>query len=129
MQDDAQLAQIFQYLVPAVALTMPFIGWVLSKKSLKTIALDEALSDKLRKYQGNLLLKYAFFEGPTLLALVAYFLTGEKLFLGIALGLILWFLTQIPTKNRLFEDIPLLPSEESKLNNPDAEVADMPVKD
>ena len=31
MHDDAQLAQIFQYLVPAVALIMPFIGWILSK--------------------------------------------------------------------------------------------------
>lgn len=129
MHDDAQLAQIFKYLVPAVALTMPLIGWILSKKALKNIATSDPLSDKLRKYQGNLLLKYAFFEGPTLLALIAYFLTGEKLILGVAVGLVLWFLTQIPTKNRLFEEVPLLPLEESKLNNPEAEVAEMPVRE
>lgn len=129
MHDDAQLAQIFKYLVPAVALTMPLIGWILSKKALKNIATSDPLSDKLRKYQGNLLLKYAFFEGPTLLALVAYFLTGEKLILGVAVGLVLWFLTQIPTKNRLFDEVPLLPLEESKLNNPEAEVAEMPVRE
>lgn len=129
MHDDAQLAQIFKYLVPAVALTMPLIGWILSKKALKNIATSDPLSDKLRKYQGNLLLKYAFFEGPTLLALVAYFLTGEKLILGVAVVLVLWFLTQIPTKNRLFDEVPLLPLEESKLNNPEAEVAEMPVRE
>lgn len=129
MHDDAQLAQIFQYLVPAVALIMPFIGWILSKKALKNIATSDPLSDKLRKYQGNLLLKYAFFEGPTLLALVAYFLTGEKLILGVAVGLVLWFLTQAPSKNRLFDEVPLLPLEESKLNNPEAEVAEIPVRD
>ncbi len=129
MQNDAQLAQIFQYLVPVMALTMPLIGWMLSKKSLKSIAINEPLSDKLRKYQGNLLLKYAFLEAPTLLALVAYFLTGEKLILGVAIGLVLWFLTQTPSKNRLFDEVPLLPLEESKLNNPEAEVAEIPVRD
>jgi hypothetical protein len=129
MENNVELAQIFQYLIPIVALTMPFIGWMLSKKALKNIAANDPLSDKLRKYQSNLLLKYAFFEGPTLLALVAYFLTGEKLILGIAVGLVLWFLTQAPSKNRLFDEVPLLPLEESKLNNPEAEVAEMPVRD
>ena len=129
MHDDAQLAAIFQYVVPGAALLLPFIGWLFSKKTLKAISEKEPLSDKLRKYQSNLLLKYAFFEGPTLLALVAYFLTGKKEFLGAAVALILWFLTQVPTKNRVFDEIPLLPVEESKLNDPEAEVAEMPVRD
>jgi hypothetical protein len=129
MHDDAQLAKIFQYIVPGAALFLPLIGWVLSKRTLRNITEREPLSDKLRKYQSNLLVKYAFFEAPTLLALIAYFLTGKQGFLGAAVALVLWFLSQVPTKSRVFSDIPLLPLEESKLNDPEAEVAEMPIRD
>ena len=129
MHDEAQLAGIFQYVVPGAALLLPLAGWFLSKNALKNITEREPLSDKLRKYQSNLLLKYAFFEGPTLLALVAYFLTGNKVFLGAAVALVIWFLFQVPNKDRVFSEIPLLPSEESKLNDPEAEVAELPVRD
>lgn len=129
MQDDAELAQIFRYFAPIFALVIPSVGIMLAKKSLRTILANEPLSDKLRKYQSSLLLKYAFFEASTFLTLIAYFVTGDKLLLGIGAGLVLWFLTQIPTKNQLFDEVPLLPLEESKLNNPEAEVAEMPVRD
>lgn len=129
MQNNAQLADIFQYVVPVIALVMPVSGWLLSRKSLKKLTENEPLSDKLRKYQSNLLVKYAFFEGPTLLALVAYFLTGEDGYLGIAAGLVLGFLSQIPTKQRVFDEVPLSLLDASKLNNPDAEVVEMPLKD
>lgn len=129
MHDDAQLAEIFQYIVPCAAVLLPLVGWVLSKRTLRNITEREPLSDKLRKYQSNLLVKYAFFEAPTLLALVAYFLTGKQGFLGAAVALVLWFLSQVPTKSRVLSDIPLLPPEESKLNDPEAEVAEMPIRD
>ncbi|MFN8343743.1 MAG: hypothetical protein U0X91_01995 [Spirosomataceae bacterium] len=129
MQDDAQLAGIFQYIVPAAVVLLPLSGLMLSKNALKNITEREPLSEKLRKYQSNLLLKYAFFEGPTLLALVAYFLTGKVAFLGAASALVIWFLFQIPHKDRVFNELPLLPSEASKLNDPEAEVAELPVRD
>jgi len=129
MQDEGLLNEVFHYVVSGVALIMPVSGWFISKKSLKSIKEHDSLSDKLSKYQSGLLLKYAFYEGPTIFAAVAYFLTGNFLFLGISLGLIAVFLLHIPTRSRLFMDVPLSLVEESKLNDPEAEVVETLVND
>ncbi|MEZ4902681.1 MAG: hypothetical protein R2822_13490 [Spirosomataceae bacterium] len=129
LQNENLLDEFFQYLVPSVAFIMPTLGWFFYKKSLQNIGKSESLSEKLSKYQSSLLLKYAFFEGPSIFASVAYFLTGNILLLGVCVLLILLFLTQNPTKNKLFNEIALSPLEESQLNNPEAEVIETLVKD
>lgn len=129
MPKEATLGKLFTYLVPGTALVLPMLGILLAKRSIKGLEISDLLSDKLRKYQSTLIFKYAFFEAATFFSLVAYFLTGEWLHLGIAGALILFFLTQLPTRNRVFNEVPLSSLDESQLNNPDAEVADIPVKD
>lgn len=128
MQNNAELGEIFQYLIPILIL-MPFLGWFLSKSTLKKLKENDPLSDKLRTYQSTILVKYAFFEGASLFSLIAYFLTGTNMYLGIAAGLVLFFLSQIPTPKRLSAEVPLSLIDESKLNDPDAEVAEVPLKD
>ncbi|WP_428662850.1 hypothetical protein [Runella sp.] len=129
MPSEVTLGKLFVYLVPGAAVVLPLLGMQLSKKSIKELGIADLLSDKLRKYQSALIFKYAFFEAATFLSLVAYFLTGEMLHLGVAGTLVLFFLTQLPTRNRVFNEVPLSPLDESQLNNPDAEVAHIPVKD
>jgi len=128
MQNNTALGEIFQYLIPILIL-MPVLGWLLSKNTLKKLKESDSLSDKLRAYQSVLLVKYAFFEGASLSSLIAYFMTGKNLYLGVAAGLVLVFLSQIPTQKRLFDEVPLSLTDESKLKDPDAEVAEMPLKD
>lgn len=123
------LSQALMYIGPFLAFMLPFMGWAISKQTLKTISSKESLSEKLRKYQSNLLLKYAFFEAPTLVSAFGYFLTGNIWFLGAGIGLVLFFLTQAPSKKRLLKTLPFSPIEEAKLNNPEAEVTELPIKD
>ncbi|AXE16484.1 hypothetical protein DR864_01440 [Runella rosea] len=129
MPNEVTLGQLFGYLVPCAAVILPLVGILLAKKTIKALRINDLLSDKLRKYQSALIFKYAFFEGATFFSLVAYFITGELLHLGVAGALVMVFLTQLPTRNRVFNEVPLSTLDESKLNNPDAEVAAIPVKD
>ncbi len=129
MPSEVRLGELFKYLVPVAAILLPLVGVLLAKRTIKRLKVSELLSDKLRKYQSALIFKYAFFEAATFCSLVAYFLTGDMGHLGIAVGLVMVFSTQLPTKNRVFDEVPLSPMDESKLNNPDAEVAYIPVKD
>lgn len=129
IKKEDNLNGIFQYVVPLIGLIMPILGWILFKKALNDIKERESLSEKLSKYQNGLLLKYAFFEGPTIFTAVAYFLIGNYLFLSVGGLLILLFLTQHPTKHKLINEIPLTPLEISQLNNPEAQVIETLVRD
>lgn len=129
MPNEATLGKLFLYLVPGAAVVLPLSGMLLAKRAIKGLEISDLLSDKLRKYQSTLIFKYAFFEAATIFSLVAYFLTGEWLHLGVAGALVLLFLTQLPTRHRVFSEVPLSTLDEAQLNNPNAEVADIPVKD
>ncbi|AEI50375.1 hypothetical protein [Runella slithyformis] len=129
MSNEATLNKLFTYLVPGIALVLPLLGIVLAKRTIKEMEISDLLSDKLRKYQSTLIFKYAFFEAATIFSLGAYFLTGELRYLGVAGAPVLLFLTQLPTRRRVFSEVPLSTLDKTQLNNPDAEVAQIPVKD
>lgn len=104
---------VFIYIVPIVAATGYFLSQFLFRKQLQNIKRDETLPHKLSKFQSASLVSYALLEAPGLLSLTAYLLSGNALYLVIAIAVMAYFFAQRPTADKIRKDLPLT-SEEQK---------------
>ncbi|MGB6153555.1 MAG: hypothetical protein WBG48_16360 [Pricia sp.] len=108
---------ILIYMVPVVAVAGYFLSQLLFKKQLEHISKEETLSVKLGKYQVASILKYALLEGPGILALLAYYWSGNALHLVVAIALIAYLFVQRPTADKIKKDLPLTYEEQKQLLN------------
>lgn len=108
---------IFIYIVPIVAAAGYFLSQLVFKKQLESISRDVNLSIKLGKYQIASVIKYALLEGPGFLALMAYFWSGNALYLVIAIALIVYLFVQRPTVAKIKKELPLTSEEEKQFDN------------
>lgn len=103
---------LFIYLVPVAAAAGYFLSQSIFRKQVQGISNNQPLSQKLAKYQIATLIKYALLEGPGILAVIAYYLSGNALHLVIAIALIVYLFVQRPTKEKIKTDLPLSYEEE-----------------
>ncbi len=108
---------IFIYIVPIVAAAGYFLSQLVFKKKIESISREEKLSIKLGKYQIASLIKYALLEGPGILALMAYFWSGNALYLIIAIALIVYLFVQRPTAEKIKKELPLTLEEQKQFDN------------
>ena len=108
---------IFIYIVPIVAAAGYFLSQLVFKKQIESISSEEKLSTKLEKYQIASLIKYALLEGPGFLALMAYFWSGNALYLVIAIALIVYLFVQRPTVEKIKKQLPLTSEEQKQFDN------------
>lgn len=94
------------YLVPVLALGGYFGSQILFKKMLSGTKLSDSLETKLKKFQFASHIKYIIIEAPAILALFAYYVTGNALPLMIAGCLLAYLLAQRPTKQKVLENLP-----------------------
>lgn len=104
----------FIYIVPLAAITGYFLSQLLFKKRMKSVLKEEKLSSKLKTYQVALLLKYALLEAPAILALLAYYWSGNALHLVIAIALIVYLFVQRPTMDKIKKELPLSYEEQKQ---------------
>ncbi|GAB2703413.1 hypothetical protein GCM10027037_31520 [Mucilaginibacter koreensis] len=106
---------IFKYLVPAIAVVMVALSqFIFPKLIAKAIPLP-ALQEKMAAYQSALIVCYALLEVPSLFSLVAYFLTGNILYILVAALLVARFVTIRPTAEKAEEDLKLTYEEKLEL--------------
>ncbi|TWR31592.1 ATP synthase F0 subunit C [Mucilaginibacter pallidiroseus] len=98
---------VFAFIVPVVAIMGAFASYFLFGKALPQAQRQPSAQGKLVIYQTALIMRYAFLEGPALFATTVYFLTGNFLFLAIAIAIIAYFTTLRPTKEKLTNDLSL----------------------
>ncbi len=108
---------MFIYIVPILAAAGYFLSQLVFKKQIEAISEEEKLSTKLGKYQIATLIKYALLEGPGFLALIAYFWSGNALYLVIAVALITYLFVQRPTVNKIKKELPLTLEEQKQFDN------------
>ena len=65
---------------------------------MKTAKSRAGLSEKMEDYRSACIVKYALLEGPSLLAILSFLITGDIPFLGMTGFIIAIFLTMKPTK-------------------------------
>ena len=110
---------IFIYIVPIAAVAGYFLSQVLFKKRIAAISKEEKLATKLVKYQVASILKYALLEGPGILALLAYYWSGNALHLVIAIALIAYLFAQRPTADKIKKQLPLTYEEQNRFADND----------
>jgi hypothetical protein len=109
---------ILFYFVPGFALCCAFAGIFIFKKlttayQQKSTAGNYSLSDKLRFFQTAIIVRSALFEGAALFAIVNFLITGNLLFIIVAVCLMVVYLTLRPTVDVVADTLQL--SYEEKL--------------
>lgn len=79
-----------------------FAGNRLYQKKISSIqSSDETLQKRLSDYRRALVLFFAFMEFPALLSIICFLLTGEYVFLGWVVIMIVIMLTKFPSENNM----------------------------
>lgn len=96
----------FIMVVPLLAAAGLIAGQLIFKNQLSRLN-NESLKEKIKGYQSATIIRFALLEGPALFAIVAFILSWNMLFLGIAGALILYFSSLKPTRPRTETDLNL----------------------
>lgn len=116
LETTSDLVSIFIYIVPLAATVVYFASTYIFQNTVQNINQNKSIQHKISIYQKALIIKYALLEAPTLLALLAYYLTGNALHLVIALCIIAYFISQRPTAEKLRTDLHLNREEQKELS-------------
>ncbi|WP_047245431.1 hypothetical protein [Maribacter thermophilus] len=101
------------YIIPIISIIGYFGGQFLFNRSISKINRQQSLKKKLTEYTSASLVKYACIEGPAIICLVAYYISGNALPLTIGLCLMALLIVQRPSRQKIIEQLPLT-SEEQK---------------
>jgi hypothetical protein len=97
----------FFYIVPFLIVAGMLLGSFLFTQQVSNAADKNSLNEKLAGYQTALIIRFAISEGPSLLGIVGYMLSGNVIYL-ILVGInVLYFILIRPTKDKMAEDLNL----------------------
>lgn len=109
------LDEVFMYLVPIITLTGILGGFMVFRSKLALIKENKDLLEKFAQYRSVLIMRWALFEGPSFISIIAYLITSNFVYLVIA-GLIIGvFLMTIPSRETLEKDLERTWEEKNKL--------------
>lgn len=94
-----------------------FLHIFLFKKQIKKIKNISDFSEKMKSYQGALILKWAFIEGAVIYCIVATLITKNVFLLSIAAVLMIYFYTLKPSKEKAIADLELSREEKQQIEN------------
>ncbi len=109
--------ELLVYVVPFLAAVGYFLSQFLFTKQLQPLQREQKLSLKLSKYLSASLLKYSLLEVPGFLALSSYLVSGNALYLVIAIALMAYLFVQRPTADQIKKDLPLTMDEQKLFDN------------
>jgi len=112
----------FSFIAPLLAGGGFAAGIFLFKKQLINAQNQVTLKEKLALYQAALIQKFALVEGPAMLAIVLYNLSGNLYFLIIAGLLISYFISIRPTKDKIETDLNLGYEDKITFDSEDAQI-------
>jgi len=90
-------------------------GNFLFKNRLHNLRNVPSLAEKLADYKAAIMIRFAWLEAPALFAIVAYLITGDKLFMGMAVSIILFFVSLKPNRENVKADLALNQGEKLEL--------------
>jgi len=117
-----EIDNILLFVVPIFALGGIFASNFVFKKRLNEIRKKSNLKEKMEEYRSALIVKLALIEGPSFFAVVTYLLTGNYIYLGLAVILIIVFLIYTPNKTKFINDLELAKNESDLINNSESEI-------
>lgn len=115
-----EIHQTLVWIAPALAVTGIALGWLVFNTKLKSLQQKSNLAEKLKGYQSAMIIRFAFMEGPSLVALVFFYITGDYIFLAVSAFIILAFLFNRPSKSLISRHLQLHDDERLLLEDPEA---------
>jgi uncharacterized membrane protein len=106
---------IFIFIVPVFAVAAFFISQLLFKTLLNKAVNTTGLNAKLSNYQIAVIVRMALLESASLFAIVVYYLTGNFLYLLIAILLMIYGVVIRPTAENIADDLLLTYDEKMQL--------------
>lgn len=114
----AELDAVLRYVVPVFAIGGILAGNLLFSQRLKACLQQPGLKGKLEFYQSALIIKYASVEGSAFFSIVAFMLTGNLIYLGMAGLLLIVLLVNRPTREKAITHLELDHQERELINDP-----------
>jgi len=114
--------KILVLVVPIFALIGSYASNFIFRKKLNEIRKKSSLKEKMEEYRSALIIRLALIEGPSFLTVVAYLLTGNYLFLGLVVALLIVFFIYAPKQSKFIADLELTKTEADLINNPETEI-------
>jgi prolipoprotein diacylglyceryltransferase len=120
--DSQELKFILTIIVP-IFIIGGFVGSIIIyNKKIKAISQKNNLKEILTDYKAALVSRYAMLEGPSFFAIIAYTLTHNILFMGLAAMVILSFTMISPSKEKTIEELKLDSNNQKLLSDPNTQV-------
>lgn len=117
-----EIDNVLLIVVPIFALIGIFASTLVFKNKLNGIRKKSSLKEKMEEYRSALIIKFALIEGPSFFVVVSYLLTGNYIYLGILVILIIVFLIYTPNKTKFINDLELTKNDSELINNSEAEI-------
>lgn len=111
--------KILVLVVPIIALIGSYTSNFIFRKKLSEIKKKSSLKEKMEEYRSAFIIRLALIEAPSFLTVVAYLLTGNYLFLGIVVALLIVFFIYSPNQSKFIAELELTKSESDMINNPE----------
>lgn len=120
-----ELHKIFIYLIPVFVLMAFLVSNFLYMQKITALRDATTLPDKLKGFRTLLVMRSAVLEAAGFMSVIAFMMTGEWLYAGLTLLVVLYMATFIPTKQKIITDLELNTQEEAFLNNPDGVIDEL----
>jgi MFS family permease len=115
--EDDNLRDIFLIIVPVFFLGQMVASKIVISKKLKLARSKETLKEKLFEYRSITIIRLAMLEGVAFFSIICFLLTVDYIFL-VFIGLIMiLFVINKPTKEKLVEELQLKKDEQSQLED------------
>lgn len=120
---DKSSVNVFMIVVSVMLLNAFIVSHFLYKRQLERLKKYDTLIQKMTGYRSVLIIRLAIVETATIVSLIAFYLTGEQVFLGTAGISFAYFLFLKPVKEKIGRDLELNADEQRKIGNPDEIIA------
>lgn len=120
--------QMEVYIIGLLTIACVLASSHLFGRRIRALKEENSLSAKLSGYRAASILRYALLEGPSLIAIMFYLIANNLILLIFSAMIVILFIVYRPTKERLVADLELSPSEQAKLDDPNAIVTEMEVR-
>ena len=120
---------IFIYAVPILAVACLTAAFFFFSLRINAIKKEPNLIKKMTDYRSLQIIRYSLLEAPSLFSIVVFYITANRLYLGLAGLIIIIFFYFKPSRDRAITELELNASETYKINDPNAVIAEISSKE
>lgn len=112
------LTEVYMIAVPLIIAGGLASSFFVTKMLLGSVKQLTTLKEKLERYRSAMIVKYALLEGPAFFAIVCYLITAHYLFAALAGLMMVVFLVNKPSAEKIAAELEFTREELKQFNDP-----------